>query len=145
MYGIQEVSAGDGRLGSDSDGPPTLHLVGIAPQTARLAEEERVALGRYDYEFVGPRNFAGIGVRKDSGDDLVWLASALFIGGLALTLWIPRRRGWFRFKAGEMRIVSQGRATIEAVDVIGGLMWLNVSRVDLGLQVDRLITAEAGS
>ena len=118
VYGTQEVSAGDGRLGGDTDGPPTLHLVGIAPLTVRLAEGERVELGRYAYEFVGPRNFAGIGVRKDSGDDLIWLASGLFIGGLALTLWVPRRRGWFRFKAGEMRIVSQGRARIEAADVI---------------------------
>jgi len=118
IYGTQDVSAGDERLGGDTDGPSTLHLVGIAPATVRLAEGERVELGRYDYEFVGPRNFAGIGVRKDSGDDLVWLASGLFIGGLMLTLWIPRRRGWFRFRAGEMRIVSQGRARIEAADVI---------------------------
>lgn len=120
VYGTQKVSAGGERLGGDADGPPTLHLAGLAPQTVRLAEGERVELGRYEYEFVGPRNFAGIGVRKDSGDDLVWLASGLFIGGLALTLWIPRRRGWFRFKAGEMRIVSQGRARIEAADVIEG-------------------------
>lgn len=118
VYGTQQVSAGDERLAGATGGPPTLHLVGIAPLTIRLAEGERVELGRYDYEFVGPRNFTGIGVRKDSGDDLIWLASGLFIGGLALTLWIPRRRGWFRFRAGEMRLVSQGRTRIEAADVI---------------------------
>ncbi len=119
VFGTRDVSAGDERLGQSAEEPPVLHIVGIAPVTVRLAEGDRLQLGPYEYEFVGPRNFAGISVKKDRGDTLIWVASGLFVFGLALTLWIPRRRAWFRLRAGELRVVSQGRSGIDASTFVG--------------------------
>lgn len=119
VFGTRDVSAGDERLGQSAEGPPVLHIAGIAPATVRLAEGDRLQLGPYDYEFIGQRNFAGIGVKKDRGDTLIWVASGLFVFGLALTLWIPRRRAWFRLRAGELRMVSQGRSGIDVSTLVG--------------------------
>ncbi len=119
VFGTRDVSAGDERLGQSAEEPPVLHIAGIAPVTVRLADGDRLQLGPYEYEFVGPRNFAGISVKKDRGDTLIWVASGLFVFGLALTLWIPRRRAWFRLRAGELRMVSQGRSGIDASTLVG--------------------------
>jgi cytochrome c biogenesis protein ResB len=119
VFGTRDVSAGDERLGQSAEEPPVLHIAGIAPVTVRLAERDRLQLGPYEYEFVGPRNFVGISVKRDRGDTLIWAASGLFVFGLALTLWIPRRRAWFRLRAGELRVVSQGRSGIDASTFVG--------------------------
>ncbi len=119
VLGTRDVSAGDERLGRSAEEPPVLHIVGVAPVTVRLAERDRLQLGPYEYEFVGPRNFAGISVKRDRGDTLIWAASGLFVFGLALTLWIPRRRAWFRLRAGELRVVSHGHSGIDAATLVG--------------------------
>ena len=77
-------------------------------------------MSAYEYEFVGPRNFAGIAVRRDDGAVLIWIASALFIVGLAVTLWLPRKRAWFRTSAGETRGYSQGRTRVDLASLLGG-------------------------
>ena len=117
VFGSRDVSAGDERLEAAS-GPSVLHLVGIAPLTVRLAEGERIQLGPYEYEFVGQRNFTGISVRRDRGDQLIWIASGLFIVGLMLTLWLPRQRAWLRFRNGELRVVSEGRRKLDPATLI---------------------------
>jgi cytochrome c biogenesis protein ResB len=35
-------------------------------------------------------------VRKDRGEPLIWIGSAMLVLGLAATLWVPRRRFWAR-------------------------------------------------
>ena len=119
VFGTRDVSAGDERIEQSSDEPPVLHIVGIAPGTVKLAEGDRVELGPYEYEFVGSRNFAGISVKKDRGDTLIWVASGLFLAGLLFTLWFPRRRAWLRFKGNELQVVSQGRERVDISTLAG--------------------------
>jgi len=120
VFGTWDVAAGGELLLGESGGePPVLHIAGIAPATVRLVEGDRVQLRPYEYEFVGSRNYAGISVRKDRGDTLIWAASGLFVIGLTLTLWLPRQRAWFRFKGGELRVVSQGRGRVDASTLVG--------------------------
>jgi cytochrome c biogenesis protein ResB len=114
VFGTSDAAAGDERPGGSASASPVLDIVGIAPSTVRLGEGDRAQIGPYEYEFVGSRNFAGIGVRRDRGDTVIWAATALFLIGLAITLWIPRQRAWLRFKRGEMRMVSQGRGRLDA-------------------------------
>lgn len=112
-------AAGGGATGeAPTDGPPRLHLVGIAPVTVRLEPGETVRVGSYEYEFVGPRNYAGIVVRRDPGVPLVWAGTLLFLLGLTSTLWLPRNRAWFRLAEGRARMYSPGRTAIDAASLI---------------------------
>ena len=71
----------------------------------------------YEYEFTGQRNFAGILVRKDRGDTLIWIAGGLFLVGLVATLWFPRARAWFRFTTEDGgRMYSPGRWKVDESD-----------------------------
>ena len=119
VFGTRDIPAGDERIEQGRDEPPVLHIVGIAPGTVRLAEGDRVELGPYAYEFVGPRSFSGISVKKDGGDTLIWVASGLFLAGLLFTLWFPRRRAWLRFKGNELQVVSQGRERVDISALAG--------------------------
>ncbi len=119
VFGRRDTPAGDERLEQGTNEPPLLHIAGLASGTVRLAEGDRIELGPYEYEFAGPRNFSGINVRRDRGDTLIWVASTLFIFGLVITLWFPRRRAWLRFRGKELRVVTQGRERLD-VSSLGG-------------------------
>jgi cytochrome c biogenesis protein len=43
---------------------------------------------------VGQREFAGIKVKRDRSDNLIWLATGLLLVGLGITFYVPRRRLW---------------------------------------------------
>lgn len=116
VYGNGAAPAGAEPEG-DPERPPRLHLMGIAPVAVKLAPAGRVVIGAYEYEFVGPRNFAGIAVRRDRGDTLIWIASGLFVLGLTVTLWLPRRRAWFRIANGDLWIFSSGRTQVDGEDL----------------------------
>ena len=60
----------------------------------------------YEYTFVGQRAFAGIAVKRDSGAWFIWIATAMLVGGLALTFYVPRRRLWLRLTTGGTHIAS---------------------------------------
>src|SRR3989304_2712577 len=53
-----------------------------------------VPLGGYEYTFEGQREFAGLTVRRDPGSTFIWVATGVFLLGLALTFYTPRRRLW---------------------------------------------------
>lgn len=74
-------------------------LLGVA--AVESGETKRI--GGYDVTFRGPTEYTVIRVARNSGENLLWLASALFIGGVLATFWFPRRRLWIR---------ADGRATI---------------------------------
>ena len=59
-----------------------------------LAPGERVEVNGYEYTFGGRREFSGITVRRDPGSQFIWVATGLFLLGLALTFYTPRRRLW---------------------------------------------------
>jgi cytochrome c biogenesis protein len=93
---------------------PTLHLAGLSAVPLRLEPGKPIRVGGYEYEFGGQQAFAGIGVRRDRGDEFIWIAGALFVMGLVATLWFPRRRAWFRIGPdGEGRMYSPGRTHLD--------------------------------
>lgn len=83
------------------DGVPLLdvqNLAGRDAATARftLRPGEPVVVGGYEYTFEGPREYTGVLVKRDPGSWLIWAATALLIGGLAVTFYVPRRRLWLK-------------------------------------------------
>ena len=56
---------------------------------------------------MGQREFAGIQVRKDRSDYLIWVGSALLIGGLLVTFWVPRRRLWAKITPASTYLAGQ--------------------------------------
>lgn len=94
VYGSGNASAGTRVEGTVGEGPPMLTLVGLTPRAVSMRPGERVEIGGYEYTFLGQREFAGIQVRKDRSDYLVWAGAAMVVLGLMLTFWVPRRRLW---------------------------------------------------
>ncbi|MEX0801012.1 MAG: cytochrome c biogenesis protein ResB [Dehalococcoidia bacterium] len=93
VYGTDTPSEGTS-LEAAGDGPPELTIVGLRPQAVTLREGDSVEIGGYEYTFQSQREFAGIQVKKDRGDLLIWIGAGLLIGGLLATFWVPRRRLW---------------------------------------------------
>jgi cytochrome c biogenesis protein ResB len=93
---------GDG-VAEMSQGPSgQLLTVGpVAGQALSLSPGEPVVLGDYEYTFAGRREFSGITVRRDPGSMFIWLATGLFLLGLALTFYTPRRRLWGKIASGQ--------------------------------------------
>jgi cytochrome c biogenesis protein ResB len=50
----------------------------------------------FEYTFEGPREFAGIEVRRDRGAWFIWIATGMLLAGLALNFYVPRRRLWLK-------------------------------------------------
>jgi hypothetical protein len=80
---------------------PMLTVGPVAGRALALAPGQKVTLGDYEYEFGGQRAFSGITVRRDRGAMFIWVATGVFLLGLALTFFTPRRRLWGKIAAGE--------------------------------------------
>lgn len=78
------------------DGSPSLTLVSSDRPALSLAEGAPSTVGGYEYTFEGQRAFAGISVKRDAGAWFIWIATAMLLGGLAITFYVPRRRLWLR-------------------------------------------------
>jgi hypothetical protein len=93
---------GDGvaELSSGSSGD-VLTVGPISGQALALSPGESVSVGGYEYTFGGRREFSGITVRRDPGSTLIWLATGVFLAGLALTFYTPRRRLWGKIASGQ--------------------------------------------
>jgi len=94
VYGTETASEGTAVKPAASASPPELTIVGMRPQALTLRPGEKAEAGGYEYSFLGQREFAGIQVKRDRGDYLVWLGVALLLAGLLVTFWVPRRRLW---------------------------------------------------
>jgi cytochrome c biogenesis protein ResB len=75
-------------------GPPTLVMIGVGPNAVSLAPGASSVLGDYEYTFLGQREFAGIQVKRDRSDNLIWAGAGLLLLGLGITFYVPRRRLW---------------------------------------------------
>ncbi len=64
-------------------------------------------IGGYEYSFLGQREFAGIQVKRDRSDYLIWAGAALLISGLLVTFWVPRRRLWARLTPARTYLAGQ--------------------------------------
>ena len=94
VYGTETASEGTAVEAAGAAGPPELTIVGLRPQALTLRPGEKAEIGGYEYSFVGQREFAGIQVKRDRSDYLVWAGAGLLLGGLLVTFWVPRRRLW---------------------------------------------------
>lgn len=79
-------------------------LKGVAPVEPGQTQK----VGDYLVTFRAPSEYTVIRATRNSGENLLWLASALFIGGVLATFWLPRRRLWIR--AGERETILTGTA-----------------------------------
>src|SRR5690606_32889633 len=77
---------GDG-VAELSRGPegPVLTVGTIAGRALALSPDEPVIVNGLEYTFRGTREFSGITVRRDPGSTFIWVATGLFLLGLALT------------------------------------------------------------
>ena len=104
VYGTARTSEGDTVATTRAAaGPPLLTISGLMSQALTLRPGESSEIGGYRYTFLGQREFAGITVRRDRSDYLVWAGVLLIVLGLIATFWVPRRRFWAR--------ITQARAS----------------------------------
>jgi cytochrome c biogenesis protein ResB len=95
VYGTGETSEGDHNEAPISSGePPELTIAGLQTTPVTLAPGEEHEVDGLRYTFVGQAEFAGIDVRRDRSDMLVWIGAAFTVVGLMITFWVPRRRLW---------------------------------------------------
>ena len=100
-----------------SEGPsgPLLTVGTIGGRALALSPDEPVMVDGREYTFKGTREFSGITVRRDPGSTLIWVATGLFLLGLALTFYTPRRRLWGKIAAGQASFRGLGgqRSSVE--------------------------------
>ncbi len=107
VYGSDEASAGTAVPVDAASGSPELTIVGLQPQAVSLGPGESVEIGEYEYSFLGQREFAGIQVRKDRSDYLVWIGAGMLIAGLLVTFWVPQRRLWAKITPARIYLAGQ--------------------------------------
>ena len=110
VYGTGRTSEGDAVSAAPASGPPRLTISGLKPQALTLGPGESVEVEGYRYTFLGQREFAGITVRRDRSDYLVWAGALLIVLGLVATFWVPRRRFWARITPARSWLAGQAPA-----------------------------------
>ncbi|MDP2950221.1 MAG: cytochrome c biogenesis protein ResB, partial [Chloroflexota bacterium] len=96
VYGTNDASSGRRVSVVAAAGPPTLSIIGVSPYVVNLEPGRSAVVGGYEYTFLGQREFAGIQVKRDRSDNLIWVGTALLLVGLGVTFYVPRRRLWVK-------------------------------------------------
>jgi cytochrome c biogenesis protein ResB len=112
VYGTARTSEADNVATALASGPPLLTISGLKTQAVTLGPGESAEISGYRYTFLGQREFAGITVRRDRSDYLVWAGALLIVLGLIATFWVPRRRFWARIT--QVRASFAGQAPAHA-------------------------------
>lgn len=86
---------------SEGEAGPVLTVGTVDGRALALSPDEPVTIGGYEYTFGGRREFSGITVRRDPGSMFIWIATGVFLLGLALTFYTPRRRLWGKIDSGQ--------------------------------------------
>ena len=94
------------QLAKGADGADSLTLVSSNTPAISLAPGQPTTAGGLEYTFVGRKPFAGIAVKRDSGAWFIWIATAMLVGGLAVTFYVPRRRLWLRLTPAATQVAS---------------------------------------
>ncbi len=110
VYGTDKASAGTTTVDASPTGSPLLTVTGLEAQAIKLQQGESVRVGDYQYSFLGQREFAGITVKRDRSDYLVWGGAVLILAGLLATFWVPRRRFWAKITATRTLMAGQAPA-----------------------------------
>ena len=109
VYGTERASEGNAPA-EPAGGPPRLTITSLGPKPMVLEPGQSATVGSYEYKFLGQREFAGIQVKRDRSDYLVWAAAALIVLGLMVTFWVPRRRLWARISSNGISLAGQAPA-----------------------------------
>jgi cytochrome c biogenesis protein len=120
------------QLTTSPGGADALMLVSENTPALSLAPGQPVAVGGLEYTFEGRRNFAGIAVKQDSGAWFIWIATAMLVGGLAITFYVPRRRLW-------VRLTDRGTQIASLAEKSGGFekdMRILARRLDVPVPAD---------
>ncbi len=91
---LSDAASGASATGAPPAGPATLHILGSGTQAITVAAGTSAVVGSYEYHFAGQRGFTSLEVTRDPGNRLLWPGVALLVAGLAVSLWVPRRRLW---------------------------------------------------
>jgi cytochrome c biogenesis protein ResB len=110
VYGTDRTSEGTMTGEPTPAGPPVLTISGLKATAVALRPGESVDVGGYRYSFLGQREFAGITVKRDRSDMLVWAGALLIVSGVVITFWVPRRRFWARIAASRASLAGQAPA-----------------------------------
>jgi cytochrome c biogenesis protein len=106
-FGTARTSAGDYSDEGAATGDPTLTIVGLQPQATTLKPGEATTIDGLEYKFERQAEFAGIDVRRDRSDSLVWIGAFAIVVGLAITFWVPRRRLWAKITSARTALAGQ--------------------------------------
>jgi cytochrome c biogenesis protein len=93
-------------LAKDADGDDALVLVADDRPAIALSDGVPVTVGAYEYEFAGRREFSGISVKRDQGAWFIWIGTAMLVGGLAITFYVPRRRLWMKLTGERTQVAA---------------------------------------
>jgi hypothetical protein len=107
VFGTTETSSGEYTESPEQRGEPALSLIGLQARPVTLDAGESVTIDGLEYTFEGQREFAGINVKRDRSDVLVWLGAAMIVVGLMITFWVPRRRLWAKITANSTALAGQ--------------------------------------
>jgi len=121
VYGTDTTSDGTSLRAAPPSGPPALTITGLRAQAITLRAGQSTELSGYRYTFLGQREFAGITVRRDRSEYLVWAGAALIVLGLIATFWVPRRRIWARITATRTSLAGQAPGHARYVRELRGL------------------------
>jgi len=107
-YGTGETSSGSySDAGASNSSVPELTVTGLQDQAVTLKPGESQTVGDLKYTFDRQAEFAGIDVRRDRSDSLVWIGAIAIVVGLAITFWVPRRRLWAKISGGRTALAGQ--------------------------------------
>jgi cytochrome c biogenesis protein len=94
---VVNLPGSDGQAVAELTEGPGGEVLTVGPVGGRalsLAAGQPAVLGDYEYSFGGRREFSGLTVRRDPGSTFIWVATGIFLLGLGLTFYTPRRRLW---------------------------------------------------
>jgi cytochrome c biogenesis protein ResB len=122
VYGTDRASAGDTEAIVPPAAPPVLTVGGLDEQALKLRPGESAEIDGYRYTFLGQREFAGITVRRDRSDYLVWAGVVLILIGLIATFWVPRRRLWAKITSARAFFAGQAPSHARYTRELRGLV-----------------------
>jgi cytochrome c biogenesis protein len=121
VFGTTETSSGEAVDAAAVSGEPALSIVGLEAQAVTLAPGESAEIGGLEYMFDGQAEFAGINVKRDRSDNLVWIGAGLIVVGLMITFWVPRRRLWAKIESTHAALAGQAPSHANYTRELAGL------------------------
>lgn len=117
------------------DGIPLLAITGLGPTATpndtNLLFVRALGLGEtsepyitagYEVTWKSAGAYTGMYIKRDPGQDLIWIAYLSLITGLVVTFYFPRRRVWARLSADHIELAFVGDRYVNAEREFDGLL-----------------------